>query len=47
MLTNFISGVVTCGPMWIACYSRINPEKTQLTTQTLEISYRLTMKIGV
>jgi hypothetical protein len=50
-VTNFISASylnnVTYGPNWIVCYSRINPVKTQLTTQTLEISYRLTMKVGV
>lgn len=50
MHTNFIGAVqnnVSYGPQWIVCYSRVNPVKIQSTSQTLEISYRLTAQIGV
>jgi hypothetical protein len=38
---------VSYGARLMACYALINPVKTQTTSQTLEISYRLTMQVGV
>lgn len=35
------------GAQNIVCYSLINPQKMQTTSQTLEISYRLTLQAGV
>jgi hypothetical protein len=41
------SGAIGWGAYGILCYSALSPIKTQTTSQSLEISYRLTLSPGV
>jgi len=44
---NNMYDVGSVGPQCICCYSLLTPVKVQTTSQTLEISYRLTLSPGV